>query len=560
MFYGHREPHQYSFVLRQWASVVSPVKVTGAACCLLMAYFAAVSGNVRAATPPAARPVSLFVAGDVMLGRGAVLDLRRGQTPLQQLAAQSRSADIAFCNLECVFSPRVAAARWKPLLFALPSAARYLRNAGIDLVSMANNHALDAGEVGVDDTVRILRSNGIAEVGMATSGGNSWLAWQKTVGGRRIAWLAASAYGPWRDGNARMRNVADSGLTDQVRTLARSGDAVFVSLHWGNEYSRIVTAGQVQIAHRLIDAGAVAVVGHHPHVIQRIEVYHGRPIFYSLGNFVFDRLPGRAQDGIAAQIVLLPSGQVRFRVLALHGGQLSYTPQCRARLVADKSLPLPLPTGEALVKILPGHFLSDSGGRQVIVWSRKPSGQATIRAFERHDGAWRCLAEGHHPAVFDMQVGDVDRMGRDEIVLGLLQRSKLDVRIARRLFVYEVGGGEFRPRWRGSGLSRPFQSFRLLPTRTGCDLAAVEIDRAPDLRAFEWVSIYRWNGFGFRRLWTSPVRGSVQDLQTGRDRQGSFVTFTQVQPGNRRRLILRRAPAATDALENNTPFVARVLA
>lgn len=531
--------------------------------------------------PHLSRTINVFVAGDVMLGRGAALNLQQHRTSLQLLSPQIRNADIAFCNLECVLFHAPNNAEWKPKLLASPLAVNYLSKAGIDVVSIANNHTFDAGEIGVETTLRTLRKAGIAGIGTAqcspkAKSAGLWPVWESTIRHQRIAWLAASAYGPWEEGGMRMRNIAGTGLTQQVRSLTRYGDIVFVSLHWGNEYSRTVTIGQVQFAHRLIDAGAVAVVGHHPHVAQPIEVYRGKPIFYSLGNFVFDTLRGRTQDGFAAMISVLTSGAVQFRTLPIKPVEQNLSPAEQAQFVqAREQAPdraaalhlfwkrppqLPLPRGEQLVKYLPGRFLRGNSSLQVIVWSRNATGQSILRSFVRRARGWHCLAEGHHPDIFDLQVGDIDRDGKDEVILGLVQRSKLDIHIAPRLYVYSVSeSGVFEPRWRGSGLSRPFGQFWLLPTGSGCDLIALEKDSLPEYRQFVWLSVYRWDGFGLRRLWNTPVRGSVRQVSTGCDHHGSFVKFTQVLTGVRRQLILRRTDGAGESRKGETEFVARLL-
>ena len=259
-----------------------------------------------------------------MLGRGVTERLRTGRTPLTWMAPVSTKADIAFCNLECVLVDGSGQKTWKPHLFASPDSAKYLKDAGIDLVSVANNHSMDDGETGITSTLAALNRVGIDGVGAARSNG-PWPVWERTIHGKRIAWLAATAYGPWDAGGMRIRNIVGTGLVDQVRSLAQAGDIVFVSLHWGVELSRGVTVGQVQLAHDLIDAGAEAVIGHHPHVAQRVESYKGRPIFYSLGNFVFDRLPGRVEDGIVGRIVVMGDGEVGYRVLRVAEGAVDKT-------------------------------------------------------------------------------------------------------------------------------------------------------------------------------------------------------------------------------------------
>ena len=505
--------------------------------------------NVR---PHLARTVTVFVAGDVMLGRGSVSKLQRHQTPLQWLTPQSRAADIAFCNLECVLTHTSREQRWKLLLFAAPSAANYLSDAGISVVSTANNHTFDAGDLGVSSTLEALRKAGIASIGTDRSRGN-WPVWERAFGNTRIAWLAASVYGPWQKGRTRMRNAAGSGLTDQVRFLTKTGAVVFVSLHWGNEYSRIPTEGQKQLAHKLIDAGAAAVVGHHPHVAQPVEVYRGRPIFYSLGNFVFDHRRDQTQDGMAALISVLPSGTVSFRLLPL-------LPPRQKPPREQQVPPAPLPVGEKLIKMLPGHFLKEESGPQIIVWSTNPHGSSVLRAFVRRPGYWHCLAEGHHPQIFDMQVGDVNHDGQEEVILGLFQRAKLDIHTAPRLYIYSIGKtGLFEPLWRGSGLSRSFRHFWLLPSLNGADIVALEKDGQREYRRYDWLSVYRWNGFGLRRLWTTPILGSVQNVCTGQGREGAFITLTQVLPDSRRNLILRPVSGYNALSDNQAEFVSQVV-
>jgi hypothetical protein len=223
---------------------------------------------------------------------------------------------------------------------------------------------------------------------------------------------------------------------------------------------------------------------------------------------------------------------------------------------------VPLPAGEKLVDMLTGRFLISKPSPQVIVWSHDPEGCGIVRAYAMRAGGWRCLAEGRHPRIFEMRVGDLVGDGHDDIVLGLIQRSKLDVRRRPRLYVYDVGsGGIFLPRWRGSGLSRPFRTFSLLPMAHGCDLVAVETDSSVECRGYEWLSVYRWNGFGLRREWTTPVRGSIRNMRAGRDRCGSYIRLTRVYPGaravRRQELILRPDWNSSAGPDSDPQFVAR---
>lgn len=466
--------------------------------------------------------ITIFLAGDIMLGRGVAPLLKARQTNLQTFGGQIRAADFAFGNLECALSDTPVKPSRKVVLTAPVAALQNLKTAGFDLLSVANNHALDAGENGVRRLKTELPHLGIEAVGAKwESDAGEWQAWRKTINGQRIAWLAATNWGPFQSGKARVRPLQSSKLVEQVRSLAAAGDAVFVSLHWGYEYQAQPTPSQRQLARELIEAGAVCIVGHHSHVAGPVEIYWGRPIFYSLGNFVFDRTP-RPQSGLAA-IVTLSEKSVAFQTFPV-------------------ALPNQKITQEHVLGRFSGHFLRGEKAPQRLIWARLVSGSHVLRVFREVNGKPQLEAEGRHPEIEKVQVADVDGDGLDEVWLQLRQRSKLDVRVLPRPFLYGVEAKKgFRPRWRGSSLSRPFHEWAILPRATdaGFDLVALETNPDPKWRDFSWIAVYRWNGFGFRRLWDSPVRGSLRNLQAGRDEKGPFFQCLQQKTETRRTLILR---------------------
>ena len=278
------------------------------------------------AAPVSAAPLQIFVCGDVLLGRGVARTLDAPDNALHRWRAEIARADLAFCNLECAISPRKPQKNTQ--LLVLPASCKYLQRAGFDLVSVANNHALDAGETGVRLTQKTLAQLNISTIGSRLNKEN-WPPFRATIRGQRVAWLAASAWGPFQRDGAQVRPLAGSGLIEQVRELSRKGELVFVSLHWGLEYSAVPSEGQKRTARALIDAGALAIIGHHPHVAQLVETYRGRPIFYSLGNFLFDRTP-RAQSGIAALISVDEKREVTWQIFGVKNAAASTCGELRA--------------------------------------------------------------------------------------------------------------------------------------------------------------------------------------------------------------------------------------
>lgn len=150
---------------------------------------------------------------------------------------------------------------------------------GFDVFTLANNHTVDMGYQGMRDTKRHLDDVGIAHLG-EQYGLNSSSIYIDTVRGLDIAYVAI---------NDTHYNIPIEDMVELVSEADTRADTVIVTIHWGTEYQPLSNSRQRDMARQFIDAGADAVIGHHPHVVQELEVYKERPIFYSLGNFLFDQ-------------------------------------------------------------------------------------------------------------------------------------------------------------------------------------------------------------------------------------------------------------------------------
>lgn len=240
-------------------------------------------------------PVTVAAVGDVALAWRVDTAIRQHQyDPFREARAALSAADIALANVECVMTeaPDVytETSSGQPLIRAHPTSARVLANAGIDVASVANNHAFDFGARGALDTQQALRDAGVTPVG----GGRAEEARQpviREVRGLRVGILAFAEQVNHPPGRGARLAWLNAQSIEDVRALKARVDVVLVSIHWGHEFVEEPTAGQIAFAHRLVDAGADAIIGHHPHVLQSVERYHDRPIVYSLGNFVFGHQP-----------------------------------------------------------------------------------------------------------------------------------------------------------------------------------------------------------------------------------------------------------------------------
>ncbi|MGQ9730270.1 MAG: CapA family protein, partial [Candidatus Zipacnadales bacterium] len=201
-----------------------------------------------------------------------------------------RAADIAFINLECPLSTVQGHA--KPggdLVFcADPSTVTVLEQAGVDVVALANNHSLDAGVEGCEDTMEVLAEHQIAYVGGRPTNFDSEEITYLQVEDSIVAFLAYTdldfEHGAMCKVDEDMQNVLQ-----RVCEARQRADLVCVSYHWGVEYEKVPTERQRQLGHATIDAGADLILGHHPHVMSGVEWYNDGLILYSMGNFVFDQ-------------------------------------------------------------------------------------------------------------------------------------------------------------------------------------------------------------------------------------------------------------------------------
>ncbi|MGE5542644.1 MAG: CapA family protein, partial [Bacillota bacterium] len=256
------------------------------------------------------RTVSLTVVGDIMLARGVGGYIKRFglDYPMSLVASVIASSDITFANLESPIGVTGRPLPGKLIWFrAEPATVECLAKAGIDVVTLANNHTLDFDSENLLETIEILKSKDIAHVG---AGRDLSLARKPAVierKGLRVAFLGYNEFANpslfWSTKYPRTLMAAPGQpgtppidmemIRDDIAEARQIADVVAVSYHWGQEYTNhplpYFGLDLKQIARNTIDLGADMVLGFHPHAIQGIEVYRGKPILYSLGNFVMDQ-------------------------------------------------------------------------------------------------------------------------------------------------------------------------------------------------------------------------------------------------------------------------------
>lgn len=267
-----------------------------------------------------ARDITLVFVGDLMLADGPGKLIRAGRDPFQRFASTFREADLAIGNLECVISAK-GKAESKPYTFRAPKRALPLLKKHFGAVSLANNHSGDFGKTAFADMLDSLDRQRIPYFGGGRNLRDAHRPLIREIKGRRIGLLAYNGFFP-RSFEALTDSPGNAWLDEDYvvdgirRAKQESGvDYLVVYPHWGWEYQKTASARQQRMAHLMIDSGADAVVGGHPHVTQNIEVYNGKPIFYSLGNFVFDGFKDEdTNTGWVLKLVLAADGNVDWTI------------------------------------------------------------------------------------------------------------------------------------------------------------------------------------------------------------------------------------------------------
>jgi poly-gamma-glutamate synthesis protein (capsule biosynthesis protein) len=247
-----------------------------------------------APTPvPPSRRVTINAVGDVMLARDVItmMDIYGSAAPYAAVRDLLADADLTIANMEGTFTER-GVQEVKAYTFRTPPRhAGGLRDAGIDIVSLGNNHTADYGRDGVFDTLAALDAAGVRHTGAGMDELEARSPVLTEVNGLKIAFLSYNAILEAtfaRPTSAGVAYGSESNVRHDVAYWKQRSDVVIVALHAGTEYTDAPNATQLAVARAAIDSGAALVLGHHPHVLQGWGTYNNGVIVYSLGNFVFD--------------------------------------------------------------------------------------------------------------------------------------------------------------------------------------------------------------------------------------------------------------------------------
>lgn len=306
------------------------------------------------------REVSLIAVGDIMMSRTVAKKIKAKKDinyPFLKIKDYLKSADLVFANLEAPITAGPDVPTGSMVFHNDPGAEKALAAANISIVSLANNHTPNYGQRGLLDTFKYLKAAGIKYAGAGKDEAEAFAPAVFEARGLKFALLAYNdsdvvpdSYGASskRAGTALM-NLAK--MRQAVKAVRPKVDFVIVSMHSGKEYTETLTKSQTDFAHAAIEAGAELVIGHHPHVVQRVEKYKDKYILYSLGNFVFDQMWSEdTKRGMTAKIIFKKTGVSKIEFLPVKiedyaqprplTGQEAEAVGKRLRLTDDKNVSL----------------------------------------------------------------------------------------------------------------------------------------------------------------------------------------------------------------------------
>ena len=226
--------------------------------------------------------LTVMAFGDMMLGRYVriLMDQNGKDYIFENVEELFDDADVLFANLEGPIKGEGKKGGTSMNFAFNEDIVPFLEEKGFDVLTIVNNHALDQGWDGRWSTINELEDYGIGWCGHPTEADYDSV-YKREKDGIEYAFVCFNDVGTNLDQEAAVTLVED---------VSRDVDFTIVSIHWGVEYNHYPDNGmQVEPGREFVDAGADAVIGHHPHVVQGFEIYNGRPIFWSLGNFVFDQ-------------------------------------------------------------------------------------------------------------------------------------------------------------------------------------------------------------------------------------------------------------------------------
>ncbi len=435
--------------------------------------------------------VRILFTGDILLARNVREEYQqRNESPWKNLQPLFRQADLVIGNLEgSVGETYRNTPNPESLIFDINKEdIAILRNAGFNAITTENNHSRDLDK-GFDHTFEALTNHRILPIGFDNS--PQFLTIKDVV----ISIVAINVIA----GKDGVKNQIPSIEIMQKLRLAKTlSNVVIVSIHWGNELLEWPDKNQREITDWLIEYGVDIIIGSHPHIIQKPEIIKGKPVFFSLGNHLFDQKYPATKEGLIADI-RIKNGKVYCSGIITHTMPNSFFPEIAEHLdYGIKSFKLN------------NLFKAGSYTLQPISVNDSIKTKIRLQAFHNNKRAWTTPAL----SLTSIESGKFD--GKNEYLLTLEKHySNMDGEVSLRPYVYGINEKGIYACWRGSALAWPLLDAQISPydRKTLCALhrgdSFINIDQSADNKR---IAAYEWNGFGFSGVSDSTICKQCEQL------------------------------------------------
>ena len=440
-----------------------------------------------ASAQPAPGDFRLLFTGDVMMSRLVKAEIdQRKTSPWTGVSDLFRSASLVGGNFEGALGDPAKCPAENKLCFAAPDAATELmRQAGFHFVTAENNHSGDLGQAGRTETRAAFQQSGLLALDFDSSPQFF------RFGELTVAIVAVTTI---RAADGRVQQVPSVELAQKLRLARQLANLVVVSIHWGNELQDWPTDSQQQQARWLVEHGADLIVGHHPHVVQAPACVEGRPVFFSLGNHLFDQKYAETKDGLIADCNI-HAGRLLCGGISTHTDENTAFPRLVGRsTAADQALAGCSP------QLGPGAEINGFTIRPE-PWSADwPENGIILDGYKAGKLVW----QSRRQVLVSLQL--VTSMATETLLLSLERHtSSIDDEVGLRPYVYAIGPNGLIARWRGSALAYPL--IDAVESKDGVLCALHRGDSfllADPATKTTRIAAYRWNGFGFTGIETPP--------------------------------------------------------
>lgn len=498
--------------------------------------------------PSASEEVSFIAVGDISYSRGigrAVKNKKDKSYPFANVKEILQKADFCFGNLETPITSGREIQDDEMVFRSDPGTEKILADMNFKILSLANNHTMNFGEKGITDTLNYLKMSGIEYAGAGKDISEAFEPKIVESKGIKIAFLAfndsdvvpKSYYAT--DKKAGTAPMDKTKMSEAVSSAKGEADIAVVSMHSGKEYVNDPNGSQKEFAQAAIDAGADLVIGHHPHVVQTMEKYKGKYIFYSIGNFIFDQPWSEpTKEAIMLKITLNKNSLKNIIVYPVYMAKYAQ-PQIELSERGDeiaKRLNYDLNNldftkwdkdknnfttvgKKYLLKIenpacgaVSRQFKADIDGDGIKESYKLSDGELAI--VENDKTIWRSEKNWR---VDDLVLADANNDGEMELNISVWKPGnfgsskpfwveKNDESVKNHFFVYRMTDDKFQPLWHSSNLEFPntrFSFFDIDDDKKNELIVSESKYKREKECAKNYLAVWRWNEWGFTNIWRS---------------------------------------------------------